>query len=91
MEGGKSIGTYLIAAAVLLLLLGLTLTMAFVDLGSLNLPVAMAIAACKALLVVVFFMHIRSGSQVTKLAAMAGLLWLAFMFVLTLTDFLTRS
>ncbi len=90
-ENGTSVRTYVGIAAALLLLLGLTLGLAFIDLGSMNLPVALAIAVCKAGLVVVFFMHLRSGSRVTKLAAMAGLIWLAFMFALTLSDFLTRS
>lgn len=86
-----SIGRYVGAGVALLALLGLTIALAMVDLGRLNLPVALAIAGIKAGLVVVFFMHIRSGSRVIKIAAMAGLFWLAFMFGLALTDFLTRS
>lgn len=88
---GGSIGRCVGVGVALLALLGLTLALAMVDLGSLNLPVAMAIAGVKAGLVVVFFMHIRSSSRVMKIAAMAGLFWLAFMFGLTLSDFLTRS
>ncbi len=88
---GGSVGRYVAVAAALLGLLGLTLGLALVDLGPLTLPVAMAIAVVKAGLVVVFFMHIRATSRVTKFAAMAGLFWLAFMFILTLSDFLTRS
>ena len=88
---GGSIGRYVGVGIALLALLGLTLALAMVDLGPLNLPVAMAIASAKAGLVVVFFMHVRSSSRVMKIAAMAGLFWLAFMFGLTLSDFLTRS
>lgn len=86
-----SIGRYEGVAVALLALLGLALAMAMVDLDPLNLPVAMTIAVAKAGLVVVFFMHNCSCSRVMKIAAMAGLFWLAFMFGLTLSDFLTRS
>ncbi len=88
---GGSVGRYVAVAVALLVLLGLTLELALVDMGPLNLPVAMTIAAAKAGLVVVFFMHIRSTSRVTRFAAMAGLFWLAFMFILMLSDFITRS
>ncbi len=90
-ETGGSVGRYVNVAAALIVLLGLTLGLALIDLGPMNFPVAMAIAVTKAGLVVVFFMHIRSGSRVTKIAAIAGVFWLAFMFILTLSDFLTRS
>ncbi len=90
-ESSGSVGRYVSVAAALLVLLGLTLGLALIDLGPMNFPAAMAIAVTKAGLVVVLFMHIRSGSRVTKIAAVAGLFWLAFMFILTLSDFLTRS
>ncbi len=90
-ESGGSVGRYVSVAAALLALLGLTLGLALVDLGPMNFPLAMAIAVTKAALVVVFFMHIRSGPRVTRIAALAGIFWLAFMFILTLSDFLSRS
>jgi cytochrome c oxidase subunit IV len=88
---GGSVRRYVLVAATLMGLLGLTLVLALVDLGPLNFPAAMTIAVAKAGLVVVFFMHVRSGPRVVRIAAMAGLFWLAFMFVLMLSDFLTRS
>ncbi len=90
-QRGGAVGRYVSVAVALLTLLGLTLGLALVDLGPLNFPVAMAIAVTKAALVVIFFMHIRSSPRVTRIAALAGLFWLAFMFILTLSDFLTRS
>jgi cytochrome c oxidase subunit 4 len=61
------------------------------DLGSLNTPVALAIAVTKASLVVLFFMGLRFNTILTKVVAVAGLFWLAILFGLTLNDYLTRT
>ncbi len=82
---------YVSVAAALLLLLGLTVALATVDLGPFNLVIALAIAIAKATLVVLFFMHIRGSGGVLRIVAAAGIVWLMFMFILTLTDFLTRT
>ena len=91
MSGGTSTGLYLRVAAALYLLLGLTVACAFIDMGSFNIVVAMTIAVAKAVLVVLFFMHLRRAGALTRVVACAGALWLLFMCVLTLTDFLTRN
>lgn len=75
----------------LMLLLALTWGIGYVDLGPFNLIVALAIAITKAMLVVLFFMHIKGGSRLLHLAAGAGILWLLIMFVLTLSDYFTRG
>ncbi len=90
-EPVTSIAVYLRVAMGLFLLLGLTIGVAFVDLGPLNLLIAVAIASVKAVLVVLFFMHVRSGPKIVTVVALAGLFWLTFMFILTFTDFFTRS
>jgi len=76
-------------------LLGLTLTtmgLAFVDLGgNLNVVVALTIAVCKAVLVMLYFMHLRYTYPLTWIFAGAGVFWLMIMIVLTLSDVLTRS
>lgn len=74
----------------LTLLLGLTCGLAFVPLGSGNVMVALLIAVVKALLVVVFFMHLIRPDPLLRLAGGAALLWLLFMFMLTFSDVLTR-
>ena len=43
------------------------------------------------LLVALFFMHIRHSTKLTKLVVVGGLLWLAILLLMTLTDFVTRS
>jgi cytochrome c oxidase subunit IV len=82
-------------AVIFLALIALTLTttgIAFIDLGGgFNVTVALTIAVVKALLVILFFMHVRYSSRLTWLFVGAGFFWLAIMMALTLGDFLTRG
>ena len=57
----------------------------------LNTIVALLIAVCKASLVVLFFMHIKYNSSLIKLAAVAGIFWLAILITLTMSDYMTRN
>ena len=75
----------------LLVLLALTVGSSFLRLGSLNLVLNLAIAALKAALVLVFFMRIGRSARSVQLAAAAGLVWLAMLASLSLTDFLYRE
>jgi cytochrome c oxidase subunit IV len=77
--------------ATLMLLLASTWCIGYIDLGMFNVIIALAIAAIKALLVVLFFMHIKGSSPLLRLAATVGIIWLLIMLSLTLTDFLTRG
>ncbi len=90
-EQTGSTAVYFRVAGALLFLLALTIALAFVDLGPFNIVVALTIAIVKALLVVVFFMHLRTSRALMRVVACAGVVWLTIMFVLTLSDFLTRS
>jgi len=64
---------------------------AFIDIGgNLNTVVAMLIAACKALLVILFFMHVRYSSRLTWVFVGAGFFWLMILLSLTLADVLSR-
>ena len=80
-------------AIFLLLMLGTALTVgaAYVDLGRLNTVVALAIAACKMLLVILFFMHVKHSSQLTKIVVASGFLWLIILISISMSDYLTRS
>ncbi len=75
----------------LLFLLALTWGMAQLDLGALNLTIAMLISLAKMALVVLFFMHLRFSTRLTWLFASAGSIWLLLMMWLTLTDYFTRT
>lgn len=76
--------------AALMVLLAATTGAAFLDLGPWNTPAALGIAVLKALLVILYFMHVRSASRLTWLFAAVGFYWLAILVSLTLTDLLTR-
>lgn len=77
--------------AALMLLLALTWMIGYVNLGMFNVIIALAIAIIKALLVALFFMHIKGSSRLLHLAMTVGLIWLLIMFSLTLTDYFTRG
>ncbi len=90
-EAAVSIKTYALIFATLLILTGTTFVVSGVDLGGLNAVVALVIAMGKALLVALFFMHLRYSRPLMLVVVAAGLLWLAIMITLTLGDFLTRG
>src|SRR5215471_10676430 len=68
-----------------------TWLIAFVDLGIWNPVVALTIAVIKAVLVILFFMHVRYSSRLTKVTVGAGFFWLLIMITLSLSDYLSRS
>ena len=69
----------------------LTYAVALIDLGFMNNILMLTIACAKALLVVLFFMHVRWSSRLTWLVAMSGFFWLIILFGITMTDYLTRG
>ncbi len=72
----------------------ITVFVAFQDLGILNNLVMLAIAVTKATLVVMFFMHARHSStltKVTKMTIVASVVWLLILFTFVLQDYLTRG
>lgn len=71
----------------LTVLMVLTVWASYQPFGKLNLPIALAIAITKATLIVLVFMNVRNGTQLTKVFAFAGFIWLCIMFLFTLTDF----
>jgi cytochrome c oxidase subunit IV len=86
---GKKV--YFAVFAALMVLTAATVIAARIDMGPLNTPIAMVIAVTKAILVVLFFMHVRYSSKLTKLMVGAGFLWLGIMIVLTMMDFTSRG
>ena len=83
---------YLSVFAALLGFTALTTGIAFVDLGRVgNISVALTIAVIKAVLVMLYFMHLRYSSYLTILFASAGVFWLGIMLVLTLSDYISRG
>ena len=83
--------TYYIVYAILMVCTYLTVEIALVDLGALNTIAALSIAVFKALLVVLFFMHVRYSTRLTWLVIVGGLFWLGILLALTMGDYLTRG
>jgi cytochrome c oxidase subunit 4 len=82
---------YYVIFGALMVLTFLTVWVATIDLGPLNTPVALAIAVTKAVLVVLYFMHVRYSSRLTWVVVAGGFLWLIIMVGLTMSDYLTRG
>ncbi|MBZ5510317.1 MAG: cytochrome C oxidase subunit IV family protein [Acidobacteriia bacterium] len=83
---------YIVVWGALMVLMILTAGLSRINLGEWSTVVALAIAAIKALLVVLFFMHVRYESQ--KMAwvfVVAGFFWLAILLTLTMTDYVSRG
>jgi cytochrome c oxidase subunit 4 len=83
--------TYYAIFGALMVLTAVTVAVAFVNLGAFNFPVALAIAVTKATLVVLFFMHVKYSSQLTKLFVAMAFFFMIIMFGLTLTDYMSRG
>ncbi len=81
---------YVAVFVALLIGTGLTVWVAYYDLGLLNTPVALTVAILKASLVVVYFMGVRFNTPLTKVVVVSGFLWLFILFGLTMNDYLTR-
>ena len=82
---------YYAVFAALLLLTYATVAVSKIDLGRFNTIVALTIAVTKAVMVVLFFMHVRYSTRLTKLVVVGGFVWLALLIGLTMVDFLTRG
>ena len=77
--------------AALMVLTGLTVFAAFVNLGVLNFPVALAIAVIKSTLVILFFMHVKYSSRLTKLVVVTSLFFLVILLGETFMDYASRG
>jgi cytochrome c oxidase subunit 4 len=75
----------------LLGLTAITAAVAFVDLGPFNVVLALVIATFKALLVVLFFMHVKYTSErLTKIVIVSAIFWLLLLLALSMADYATR-
>ena len=83
--------TYLVVFAILVVLLVATIGASFLPLGRFTLVVALAIAFAKAVLIAIYFMHLRSSNRLTWVFSGAALLWFGILMTLTLNDYLTRA
>jgi cytochrome c oxidase subunit IV len=75
----------------LMVLTAVTVFAAFVNLGSFNAPVALGIAILKATLVILYFMHVKYSSRLTKLTVATGLFFLVILLTETMMDYVSRG
>ena len=83
--------SYVAVFGTLMVLTTITVAAAFTHLGALNFPVALGIAITKATVVILFFMHVKYSSKLTKFVVVSCLFFLACLFGLTFTDYLSRG
>ena len=74
----------------LLALLAVNVIIAHLPLGRAKTPINLAVAIGQACLMFVVFMRLNRSSALVRLTAAAGLVWLAFLFLIGSADYLTR-
>jgi cytochrome c oxidase subunit 4 len=87
-HGGPAVYTRNLVA--LLILTTITVGAAYVDFGNGNIVIALSIATIKAILVALFFMHLRWEKSVNAIICVAGFLFLGIFLMFDLLDFTTR-
>jgi len=85
------ISTYLAVFAVLIGLTAVTVMVATLDLGDMNVVVALVVATIKAVLVLLFFMHLRHSGRFLWLILGFSFGFMALLIGLTLSDVFTRG
>jgi cytochrome c oxidase subunit IV len=86
--GPKTYGLILLA---LLVLTATTTGAAYINMGVFSPVVAIGIACLKAMLVILFFMHIRYSSRVMMLTVSAGFFTFLVLITMTLSDYISRN
>jgi cytochrome c oxidase subunit IV len=75
----------------LLILTATTVGASYLELGQFNVVVALAIACIKAVLVILFFMHVKYSSRLTKLTVAAGFFTFFVLITMSMTDYISRA
>ena len=83
--------TYVLTWIALMIFLALTCASSYFRMGEWNTVVNMAISCAKALLIAIFFMHLRNAGALLRIAAITGLVFLAILFGLSGADYVTRT
>jgi cytochrome c oxidase subunit 4 len=86
-----SVQTNIVIFVALLVLLILTVGAAYLDLGMLAVPVAVAIATVKAILILLYFMHVKFGKKLIALFAVGAAYWIVILLIWTINDYATRD
>ena len=82
---------YAIVFASLLIGTAITVKAAYIDLGVFNPVVALAIACTKAVIVILFFMHVKYQSNLVRMTVACGFFTFLVLVTMTLTDYMSRA
>jgi cytochrome c oxidase subunit 4 len=82
---------YIIVGSSLLVLTGATVWASYQEWGNFNAVAALAIAVVKAMIVVLFFMHVKYSSKLTKLTIFAGIFTFLTLVGMTMADYISRA
>ncbi|HEV2296267.1 MAG TPA: cytochrome C oxidase subunit IV family protein [Tepidisphaeraceae bacterium] len=94
VEPHVPVRTYLMIFAALMILMLLTVAAAFLPhqaIGNWSIIIALGIATIKAVLVILYFMHVKYASPLVKIVVISGFVWFFIALGLTFTDYLTRG
>src|SRR5277367_146549 len=69
----------------------ITVLAAYKDLGVLNPVIALGIACTKAVIVILFFMHVKYQSNLVKMTVACGFFTFLVLVTMTLTDYMSRA
>jgi cytochrome c oxidase subunit 4 len=82
---------YCMVFGTLLVFTGITVGAAYLNMGPFNPVVALAIACFKAVVVILFFMHVKYQSKLIKMTVGAGFFTFIVLTMMTLTDYMSRA
>ncbi len=82
---------YAIVFGTLLVFTGITVVAANINLGVFNPVIALAIASTKAVIVILFFMHVKYQSNLIKMTVGAGFFTFLVLITMTLSDYISRA
>ena len=86
----KALRPHLLPFLALILLLVGTAACACLPLHVFGLPVELLFSVAQALVITIFFMELRNTSNLIRIAAFVGILWLTILLMLALADYFTR-
>ncbi len=82
---------YCMVFGALLVGTAITVAAAYLDLGFMNPVVALGIACTKAVIVILFFMHVKYQSRLIKMTVGAGFFTFIILVTMSLADYMSRS
>jgi len=82
---------YTMVFGTLLVFTGITVAAAYKEMGVFNPIVALAIASIKAVIVILFFMHVKYQSRLIKMTVGAGFFTFLVLIIMTLSDYISRA